>query len=59
MEEPPILHMDDDMEVRHIIAVLNATPGCSSAGQSKYNGPTLNRMDVHVNVDDGSAISRS
>ena len=44
------LYLDDAAEVEHIINVLNATPHCGSAGQSSYNGPNLNRMDVHAVV---------
>ena len=48
--------------MEHIINVLKVTPRCTSAGQSKYNGPDLNRMDVHVKVEiDGvwTSIRRS
>ena len=30
------------------MAVLSTIPGCSGAGESNYNGPDLNKMDVHV-----------
>jgi hypothetical protein len=32
------------------MAVLSTIPGCSGAGESNYNGPDLNKMDVHVRV---------
>ena len=54
--------ISDEAEVEHIINVLKVTPRCTSAGQSKYNGPDLNRMDVHVKVEiDGvwTSIRRS
>ena len=49
--DEPRLFCDEDAEVQHIINVLKVTPRCSSAGQSAYNGPELNRMDVHVKVE--------
>jgi hypothetical protein len=55
IEEPSV---SDDAKVEHIIAVLKATPGCTGAGESPYNGPELNKMDVHVRVD-GKMIRRS
>ena len=55
IEEPSV---SDDAKVEHIIAVLKATPGCTGAGESPYNGPELNKMDVHVRVD-GKIIRRS
>jgi hypothetical protein len=60
MEEPMIEEpsVSDDAKVEHIIAVLKATPGCTGAGESPYNGPELNKMDVHVRVD-GKMIRRS
>ena len=39
MDVEPTLLVDDERELQHIIAVLNATPGCSGAGESKYTGP--------------------
>ena len=51
MDVEPTLLLDDERELQHIIAVLNATPGCSGAGESKYTGPDINRMDVHVRVN--------
>ena len=41
----------DGARLQHIINVLKVTPGCSSAGQSKYDGRDINRMDVHVEVE--------
>ena len=49
--DEPTLRRDDAAEVEHILNVLKVTPRCSSAGQSAYNGATLNRMDVHVEVE--------
>ena len=49
---------DDAAELRHIIAVLNATPGCAGAGESLYTGAKLNKMSVHVRVH-GTHIRRS
>ena len=54
--------ISDEAEVEHILNVLKITPRCRGAGQSKYNGPDLNRMDVHVKVEiDGvwTSIRRS
>ena len=50
--------MTDDAKLEHIMAVLRATPGCTGASPSSYNGPDLNKMDVHVRVN-GRMIRRS
>ena len=58
MDVEPTLLLDDERELQHIIAVLNATPGCTGAGESKYTGSDINRMDVHVRVN-GKMVRRS
>ena len=48
----------DEARLQHELAVLRAIPRCTGAGESKYTGPNLNKMDVHVRLD-GNYLRRS
>ena len=47
VEEDALLQRE---RLQHELAVLRAIPLCSGAGESEYDGPELNKMDVHVRV---------
>ena len=47
-----------DAELQHELAVLGELrPRVTGAGQSKYTGPNLNKMDVHCRLD-GKVVRR-